>query len=173
MDSRFTVLQHLKDLNYGNLNDAADWLSEDLVVHTSIRRFTKAEWLDIVESFTDAFSEIEITYDHLHIEEEWVVLDIEARGLHTNTLFLDIPAVNPLAPTYKHVLLPKQRVKCRVENDQISEITIEPLLESGMFDVLKHLGARIPPIWWLKFVWKKDKHKPNKRLVDQPELQSR
>lgn len=154
MDPRFAVLRHLKAFHYKDINDAADWLSDDLVFYTSIKPLNKKETLDLFDSIFDAFPDWEIINDDLILDGELVHVHLKMKGTHTNTLMLAIPGMKPVAATNCPVVLPKQKFTYRVMNDQIVEIIPEQKPDAGLFAILKQIGAKLPPVWWLRFTWR-------------------
>ena len=155
MDPRFAVLRHLKALQNKDIKDAADWLAEDLLFHSSIKALNKTETLDLFDSIFDAFPDWETGYGDLTIEEDGLVqVPLHMKGTHTNTLMLAVPGMKPIGATGRKVELPRQLFRYRVMNDKIVEVIPEPKPESGLFAILKQIGTKLPPVWWLRFTWR-------------------
>jgi predicted ester cyclase len=154
MDPRFAVLRHLKALQNRDIKDAADWLADDVLFHSSVKTLNKNETLDLFDSIFDAFPDWDIAYGDLIIENDLVQVPLHMKGTHTNTLMLAIPGMKPIAATSNSVVLPKQIFRYRVMDDKIIEVLPEPKPESGLFAILKQIGAKLPPAWWLRFTWR-------------------
>jgi predicted ester cyclase len=157
MDPRFAVLRHFKGLQYKDLDDVADWLSDDLVFHTSIRSFNKAEILDFIDSIFDAFENWKFEHEDVLMNGEDVEMNVSMHGTHSNTLILDIPGLRPIAATNKNVFLPSQKLVFKVENDRITEVITDLNKDHGLWGLLRQIGVRHPTNWWLKIIWKKSK----------------
>jgi hypothetical protein len=153
MDARFAVLRHLKALNYKDTKDASHWLSPSLVFRSSLKDFGRKEYLKLFEAVFTAFPDWEITYSEPHIRDGWVQLSLQMEGTHMQDLELNLPGLKPVAATYKKVLLPRQQFSCRVENDAVVEVIPETNPEAGLLGILKQLGVKAPPSWWLKLMW--------------------
>ena len=154
MDPRFAVLRHLKAFGYKDIKDASDWLADDLVFYTSVKPLNKQETLDLFDSIFDAFPDWDISYDEPVADGELVHVNLAMRGTHTNTLILGFPGLKPVAATNRAVVLPKQRFTYRVVNDRVREIIPEPKQGAGLFGILKQIGAKLPPSWWLRLMWR-------------------
>lgn len=159
MDLRFAVLRHLKALDYRDVKDAADWLHDDLVFHTSIKPLNKEETLDLFDSIFDAFPDWEILHDDLVLSADGshVHVHLQMKGTHTNTLILNMPGMKPIAATNKKVVLPRQKFTYRVVDDKVLDIVPEPMPEGGLFNILKQIDAKTPALWWLKIMWRTPK----------------
>jgi hypothetical protein len=153
MDARFAVLRHLKALNYHDLSDAADWLDDQLLFHSSIKAFRKKETLRLMKAVFTAFPDWEISYDEPELQQGLVSIHLTMGGTHTGLLQLNLAGIKPLEATGRRVLLPKQKFTCRVADDRIVEIFPEPQPEGGLPGMLRQLGAQVPPTWWLKLMW--------------------
>jgi len=159
MDLRFAVLSHLKALDYRDIKNAGEWLHEDIVFHTSIKPLNKEETLDLFDSIFDAFPDWEVLHDDLLLDAdgEHVHVNIQMKGTHTNTLILNMPGMKPIGATQKKVALPKQKFTYRVVDDRVVDIVPEPMPEGGLFHLLKQIEAKMPPLWWLKIMWRTNK----------------
>jgi len=154
MDPRFAVLRHLKALQNKDIKDASEWLADGVLFHSSVKALDKQETLDLFDSIFDAFPDWEIAYGDLIIENDLVQVPLQMKGTHTNTLMLAIPGMKPIAATGNTVVLPTQGFHYRVVKDQIVEVIPEQKPEAGLFAILKQIGAKLPPTWWLRFTWR-------------------
>ena len=157
MDPRFAVLRHLKALDYKDTRDASDWLSDDLVFNATVRPLNKEETLSLFECIFEAFPDWEIQHDDLLIIDDMVHVNLQMQGTHTNTLDLNMPGLKPVPATHTKVVLPKQKYVFRVMNDKVMEVTPQQMPDAGLMGILKQLGVRIPPIWWLRIMWRNTK----------------
>ncbi len=167
MDIRFAVLRFLKAIQYKDLHDAYDWLSRDLIVHSSVKPFNKKEMLDHFDSVFAAFPDWKIDYDNLAIEDDKVTICIRMSGTHSNSLMLNMPGVKHLPATGKRVVLPEQKFTCTVENDQVVDIVPESNHDAGLFGLLRQIGAKVPPVWWLKIMWRSNKPVKEQKVGEQ------
>lgn len=153
MDPRFAVLRHLKSLGYKDTREAGSWLAGDLIFHSNLKNFGKHEALELFDCVFDAFPDWEIIHSEPVVEDGLVHLFIRMEGTHTNTLLLPLPGIKAVAATGTRVMLDKQRFSCKVVDDKIVEIWPEVNERAGLLGILKQVGGKVPPIWWLKLMW--------------------
>jgi len=153
MDRRFAVLRHLKALENRDLDDAAAFLDRSLVFHSAFKNFGKPETMRLMKAVWQAFPDLDIAYSDVTVSGNLVQLYLQVSGTHRQLLQLDLPGIKPIAATGRKVVLPKQRVVCRVENDLVTEVFPEASPDAGLPGLLKGVGAKMPPLWWMKLMW--------------------
>jgi hypothetical protein len=75
-------------------------------------------------------------------------------GTHTATFVPPFSRFKPINATGKRVVLPSQEFVYHVQGEHIVRIVPEAVANGGMPELMRQIGARVPPLWLLKFISK-------------------
>ena len=145
MDAEQIVQVVITEMECGNMDLAAEYLSEDMIFSGPVPHpVGKQEFLAIQGALMAAIPDWSFNLMLVRVEEERVLGTVQITGTHTETLRLPMPGVPPVPATGLAISLPTETVDFLFDGDQIAEIRSEPVPGGGVPGVLAQLGIELP-----------------------------
>jgi hypothetical protein len=131
-------------------NKASDYLSDDFTYTCMLPRpLNKREFITVIKELKEGLPDMSFNVHDIHEverlkEEQEVEAAIQITGMHTNT-FEVVPLSLPEIPeTGRRVMLPEEHLTFIIENERITSITVQPVLDGGIPGLLAQLGVDAP-----------------------------
>jgi predicted ester cyclase len=154
MNPEQIVDAYLDALGAKDLARLSGFISPHLVFVTPLRPMSKEDLLAFFRALFAAFPDWRVERSPLSVSGNVVTTKLQMAGTHTATFVPPFSRFKPINATGKRVVLPSQEFVYHVQGEHIVRIVPEAVANGGMPELMRQIGARVPPLWLLKFISK-------------------
>jgi predicted ester cyclase len=144
MDARTIVEQYLDALTRGAVDEAANYLSDDLVYEPDPNvQIPKAIYLQAVQAIHTAMPDVRYNISDWRTDGDQVTVKVGGDGTHTGMFAFPAPGFPQVAPTGNAIHLTANDWIFTVHHDQIVQLVLNLTPGGSAVDILRQMGAEL------------------------------
>src|SRR5579884_1831364 len=145
MNSTEIVQTFITALQWGDMEEAVEWMADDFVLSGwTPRPLNRGEFLAMHSTLKDAMPDYSFHLNDVQERDGGVEALIQITGTQMRDLALPMFGVPLIRYTGIDVVLPQVRTTFSLEGDKIKEMRVESVPGGGLAGLLQQIGTELP-----------------------------